>query len=70
MTGRKARPIGMPSTFFTGRTRILQKMERVFFSDEIKRSRRFDRREYLLWGMGGIGKTQILLRFAQKHEDK
>ncbi|KAK3395941.1 hypothetical protein B0T20DRAFT_49038 [Sordaria brevicollis] len=69
-TGRKARPMGMPSTFFTGRTHILQKMERVFFTDEARRSRRFDRREYLLWGMGGIGKTQIALRFAQKHEDR
>lgn len=28
------------------------------------------RREYLLFGMGGAGKTQIALKFAESHQQK
>ncbi|EAA35443.1 hypothetical protein GE21DRAFT_2556 [Neurospora crassa] len=64
----QARPMGLSSNFFTGRTDILRNMAKVLLSDPDGRNQR--RREYLLWGMGGIGKTQIALRFAEIHRDR
>ncbi|KAK3954872.1 hypothetical protein QBC32DRAFT_254378 [Pseudoneurospora amorphoporcata] len=59
----QARPMGLSSNFFTGRDDILRKMVKALLSNPDGGSQR--RQEYLLWGMGGIGKTQIALRFAE-----
>lgn len=59
----QARPMGLSSNFFTGRDDILRKMVKALLSNPDGGSQRHQ--EYLLWGMGGIGKTQIALRFAE-----
>ncbi|KAK1636676.1 acyl transferase/acyl hydrolase/lysophospholipase [Colletotrichum phormii] len=45
---------------FTGRLDILSKMERHFFERPAGSS---PRRHLRIWGVGGVGKTQIVLRF-------
>ncbi|KAK1532742.1 uncharacterized protein CCOS01_04725 [Colletotrichum costaricense] len=45
---------------FTGRLDILNKMERHFYK---RPSGSSPRRHLRIWGMGGVGKTQIVLRF-------
>ncbi|KIK01211.1 hypothetical protein K443DRAFT_678565 [Laccaria amethystina LaAM-08-1] len=49
---------------FTGRTDVLTKLKKHFTaeSNDKLRSRKF----FLLYGMGGIGKTQICLRFIEE----
>jgi hypothetical protein len=57
------------STRFTGRTEILAKMNDHFskgFDNEQHRRRKY----FLLHGMGGIGKTQICLRFIEDMSGK
>ena len=57
-----------PSNRFTGRTDIIAKLKRHFFTntnDVVKR-----RKFFLLHGMGGIGKTQICLKFVEDMSDK
>ncbi|KAL2113889.1 hypothetical protein VUR80DRAFT_2014 [Thermomyces stellatus] len=49
------------SSLFTGRGDILQKLNRVF---EPRARGSKPRRDFLLWGIAGIGKTQIALRFV------
>ncbi|KAK3336561.1 acyl transferase/acyl hydrolase/lysophospholipase [Cercophora scortea] len=56
------REAGVSSKFFTGRTDILRKMSAFFVKRE---SGKGPRREFLLHGMGGVGKTQIALKFRQ-----
>jgi tetratricopeptide (TPR) repeat protein len=50
---------------FTGREEYIRQLARFF------KSRNIDdvpfRREFLLYGIGGAGKTQICLKFAEKH---
>ena len=57
-----------PSTRFTGRTEAIAKLKRHFFTnpdDAVKR-----RNIFLLYGMGGIGKTQICLKFVEEMSDR
>jgi Holliday junction resolvasome RuvABC ATP-dependent DNA helicase subunit len=52
---------------FTGRTDVLAKLKGHFTAksnDELRR-----RKFFLLYGMGGIGKTQICLRFIEDMSD-
>ena len=52
-----------PSTRFTGRTEVIAKLKQHFFTktnDAVQR-----RKFFLLYGMGGIGKTQICLKFVE-----
>lgn len=49
---------------FTGRREILEKLK-VYFGSQIDPQSRH-RRQYLIYGMGGIGKTQICLRFIEE----
>ncbi|KDN70942.1 hypothetical protein CSUB01_08159 [Colletotrichum sublineola] len=51
---------------FTGRTDILEKMDRHF----CQRTQPSPRRHLRIWGMGGVGKTQIALRFRDLCESR
>ena len=60
------KPRAPSSAIFTGRRDYLRKL-RDFFSAESDESLR--RKSFLLYGMGGIGKTQICLRFTEENSD-
>ncbi|KAA6413397.1 MAG: hypothetical protein FRX48_03143 [Lasallia pustulata] len=55
-----------PSPMFTGRKRYLNHLNRLFIT---KTSLRQANRICCLHGMGGAGKTQICLKFAEDHKD-
>ena len=56
------------SPIFTGRRDVLDKLEKIFPHQVT--SRLMSRRSCLLWGMGGIGKTQICLKFVEDMSHK
>ena len=56
----------LPSPLFTGRDDILDRMGSCF-SDESSSVVMGVQRIFVLFGLGGAGKTQIALRFVQKH---
>jgi len=60
------KPRAPSSANFTGRRDYLTKL-RDFFS--AKSDGPLQRKSFLLYGMGGIGKTQICLRFAEENSD-
>jgi Holliday junction resolvasome RuvABC ATP-dependent DNA helicase subunit len=53
---------------FTGRRGILTKLREHF--TECTNDERRIRKHFLLHGMGGIGKTQICLRFIEEMSDQ
>ena len=55
-----------PSPLFTGRKDVLDKLGKIF----VDRTNNRPRRSCLLWGMGGIGKTQICLKFTEEMSDR
>ena len=57
-----------PSIRFTGRTEVLAKLKKHFFTNtnDTVQKRKF----FLLYGMGGIGKTQICLKFMEEMSDR
>jgi Holliday junction resolvasome RuvABC ATP-dependent DNA helicase subunit len=57
-----------PSTRFTGRTEVIAKLKSHFFTNtnDAVQKRKF----FLLYGMGGIGKTQICLKFVEEMSDR
>jgi hypothetical protein len=60
------KPRAPSSTNFTGRRNYLTKLQ-AFFNAESDGPRR--RKSFLLYGMGGIGKTQICLKFTEENSD-
>ncbi|PFH44942.1 hypothetical protein AMATHDRAFT_184845 [Amanita thiersii Skay4041] len=54
------------SSLFTGQEEYLQKLRKHFNNP----SSSIKRRSYLLYGLGGIGKTQICLKFMEEIEDE
>ena len=60
------KPRAPSSTNFTGRRDYLTRL-RTFFEPEYDGPRR--RKSFLLYGMGGIGKTQICLKFTEENSD-
>ncbi|KAF8345769.1 hypothetical protein F5887DRAFT_1188989 [Amanita rubescens] len=56
-------PLKHSSTMFTGRGKYLERLK-----DYFGLSTTGQRKSFLLHGMGGIGKTQICLKFIEKHE--
>ena len=59
------KPRAPSSPTFTGRKDYLTKLKN-FFSAESDGPLR---KSFLLYGMGGIGKTQICLRFTEENSD-
>ena len=60
--------IPKPSDRFTGRTAIIARLKEHFLSDINPKG--FQNREFfLLFGTGGIGKTQISLKFIEEMSD-
>jgi hypothetical protein len=57
-----------PSPIFTGRKDVLHKLEKIFVPRT--NSQLMTRRSCLLWGLGGIGKTQICLKFTEDRSDE
>ena len=55
-----------PSNRFTGRTQVITELKRHFFNTNDSSQRR---KFFLLYGMGGIGKTQICLKFLEEISD-
>ncbi|KIL63413.1 hypothetical protein M378DRAFT_51723, partial [Amanita muscaria Koide BX008] len=49
------------STFYTGRDTYMQALKECF-SPKLDN----ERKRFLLYGMGGIGKTQICLKFIEQ----
>ena len=56
------------SPFFTGRKDVLDKLGKFFVN--CADSSLMLRRCCLLWGMGGIGKTQICLKFTEEMSNR
>ncbi|KAL1841262.1 hypothetical protein VTJ49DRAFT_7264 [Mycothermus thermophilus] len=54
--------LGTSSPFFTGREDILSKLDRLF---SLRDTKGYPRRECLLYGMGGVGKTEIARKAAE-----
>ena len=55
------------SALFTGREDVLKRlMDHFALQDQVDRSRK----SFLLYGMGGIGKTQICLKFVEKMAER
>ena len=52
------------STLFTGRDEHLQRLRDYFSSGTGSK-----RKSFLLYGLGGIGKTQICLKFIEENAD-
>jgi hypothetical protein len=60
------KPMTSSSMKFTGRRDYLTKLQ-TFFNAESDGPHR--RKSFLLYGMGGIGKTQICLKFTEENSD-
>ncbi|KAK3310503.1 uncharacterized protein B0T15DRAFT_518680 [Chaetomium strumarium] len=60
-------PLGDVSCFFMARDDILDKLDAHFSPRDTKGK---PRREFLLYGLGGVGKTQIALKAADNLEDR
>lgn len=56
---------GKSSNIFTGRETILDRLDKHFGPREPGDT---SRREFHLRGMGGVGKTQIALKFTERNE--
>ena len=56
-----------PSNRFTGRTEVIAELKR-YFSDANDSAQK--RKFFLLYGMGGIGKTQICMKFVEEMADR
>ena len=55
------------SNRFTGRTEVITKLKRHFSNTNHSTQKR---KFFLLHGMGGIGKTQICLKFVEEMHDR
>ena len=55
-----------PSNRFTGRTEVIAKLKEHFFNTSDSAQKR---KLFLLYGMGGIGKTQVCLKFVEETSD-
>lgn len=67
LSTNEAQELGHTSRFFTGRVDILDKLDACF---PVRETGGKPRREFMLYGMGGVGKTQLALKAADDFEDR
>ncbi|KAK3301007.1 uncharacterized protein B0H64DRAFT_352810, partial [Chaetomium fimeti] len=67
LTTQEAQSLGDISRFFMARDDILRKLDTCF---PLRDTKGKPRREFLLYGMGGVGKTQIALKAADEFEER
>ncbi|KAK4151190.1 hypothetical protein C8A00DRAFT_17376 [Chaetomidium leptoderma] len=67
LSNTNAQRMNMSSSFFTGRREILQKLDSLFSP---RNTGGKPRRECLLHGMGGVGKTEIALKAGEVFEER
>ncbi|KAK4170202.1 hypothetical protein QBC43DRAFT_196930 [Cladorrhinum sp. PSN259] len=67
LSNKNARSMEEPSRFFTGREDILNKLDKYFSA---RNTGGKPRREFLLYGLGGVGKTQIALKAAEQLKER
>ncbi|KAK4201770.1 putative calcium-independent phospholipase A2-gamma [Triangularia verruculosa] len=58
----RSKSMGIPSNFFIGRDDVLKKIDHIFCERDTGGT---PRREFLLWGIGGVGKSEIALKAAE-----
>ncbi|KAK4239690.1 hypothetical protein C8A03DRAFT_13946 [Achaetomium macrosporum] len=63
----RTRSMGMTSRFFTGRQDILERLDAYFCA---RNTGGRPRREFLLHGMPGVGKSEIAVKFSEMFEDR
>ena len=56
-----------PSNRFTGRTEVITKLNSHFSNADNSAQKR---KSFLLYGMGGVGKTQICLKFIEEMSEQ
>ena len=56
------------NALFTGRNEIRQRLQDCLLPDRYARAR--EQQRFVLFGLGGSGKTQLALRFASDHKEK
>jgi Cdc6-like AAA superfamily ATPase len=57
------------SSMFTGREDICKQLNESCLAPRVQDILRIQRR-FILYGLGGSGKTQVSLKFAQDHREK
>ena len=57
------------SAIFTGRDDIIQKIYNGFLSSDSE-EKNLEQKRFVLYGLGGSGKTQACIKFAQDHRER
>lgn len=57
------------STIFTGRDNIIQKIYNRFLSSD-PGEKTLEQKRFVLYGLGGSGKTQACIKFAQDYRER
>jgi tetraacyldisaccharide-1-P 4'-kinase len=57
------------SSVFTGREDVYQRLSEACLPSNAREGQRVQKR-FVLYGLGGSGKTQICLKFAQDHRER
>lgn len=57
------------SSVFTGRENVCQRLSEACLPSNAREGHRIQKR-FVLHGLGGSGKTQICLKFAQDHRER
>lgn len=57
------------SSKFTGREELCRQLEETCLPPPVSQAQK-EQKRFVLHGLGGAGKTQIALKFAQDHREK
>ena len=58
------------NSVFTGREKEMKDLNRSFFPSHTKDIQAIESKTYVIYGMGGAGKSEVALKFAYEYRDK